>query len=135
MKIAKLVSEERRKNANIYRQFIDNDSSKCLSKMWKLKISLFPKKAQTLPSSKINYQGRLVSHPKELTQLLGEEYGQTRLRKRPTNPKNTEDKKKLEFFLIQLKMKVLAQTITTAFKMHDLEEVLKALKSDKARDP
>ena len=134
VKIARMISEEGRKKANMFQQFTDNDSSKCLSEMWKLKKSLFPKKAQTLPASKINYQGRLVSHPKELTQLLGEEYGQVRLRKRPTHPKNTEGKK-IRMFLIQLKMKMAAQTVTAPFIMNDLEEVLKALKSNKAKDP
>ena len=102
--------------------------------MWELKKSLFPKKAQTLLSSKINYQGQLVSDPKELTNLLGEEYGRVRLRKRPTHPMN-KDCKKLRLLLLQLKMKMSSQRFTPPFKMNDLETVLKSLKSNKARDP
>ena len=134
VEIARIISEEGRHKANMFRKYIDNDSSKCLSEMWKLKKSLFPKKAPTLPSSKINYQGRLVSDPKELTQLLGEEFGQIRLRKRPSHPQNTEGKK-IRMMLIQLKMKIAAKRVTAPFKMHDLEAVLKTLKSNKARDP
>ena len=59
-----------------------------VSEMWKLKQSIFPKKTPTLPSSKINHQGKLISEPSELVELLGMEYGKVRLRKRPIHPKH-----------------------------------------------
>ena len=134
VEIARMLSEEGRHKANMFTKYIDNDSSKCLSEMWKLKKNLFPKKAQTLPSAKINHHGQLISDPKGLTKLIGEEYGQIRLRKRPSHPKNTEGKK-IRMILIQLKMKIAATRVTAPFEMNDLEAVLKTLKSNKARDP
>ena len=47
---------------------------------------LTPKKKPTLPSSKFNHAGKLVSEPKEIVKILGIEYGQKRLRKRPNHP-------------------------------------------------
>ena len=48
--------------------------------MWKLKQSLFPNEAHSLPSSKYNHRGKLVSEPAEMIKLLGREYGKIRLR-------------------------------------------------------
>ena len=81
------------KTSSIPQKYTDSNSSACLSEMWKLKKSLFPKKPSTLPTAKINYQRKLVSEPNELIKLIGEEYGKTWLRKRPTHPLNIEGKK------------------------------------------
>ena len=77
----------------MFNKYTDNSSSICLSEMWKLKKNLFPKRAPTIPSAKMNYQGRIVSERQELTKLMGEEYGKVRLRKRPVHPLNMEGKK------------------------------------------
>ena len=105
VKIAKIISEEGKNSAYMFKNYTDTNNSVCLSEMWKMKKNIFPKKAQTIPSSKINYQGRLVSEPRELTQLLGEEYGKVRLRKRPTHPSNTEGKK-IRNKLLKLKLNI-----------------------------
>ena len=133
-KIAKIISEEGRSKAIMFNKFTDNNMSACLSEMWKMKKSIFPKKTQTLPSSKINYQGRLVSELSELTKLLGEEYGRVRLRKRPSHPLNLEGKK-IRKILLKLKLNLARKRSTKPFEMKDLEDVLKSLKSKKARDP
>ena len=88
VQIAIKISEEGRHKANMFRKYCDKSKSGVLSEMWQLKKKLFPKKASTLPSAKINYQGKIVTEPKELTKLIGEEYGRIRLRKRPCHPKN-----------------------------------------------
>ena len=75
--IAQIVAKEGRNKAKRFEQFSDQN----VREMWKLKKKLFPKKPSPLPSAKINHQGRVVSEPNELTQLLGEEYGKIRLRK------------------------------------------------------
>ena len=92
VKIAKMISEEGRNKAFMFKKYTDISSSQCLSEMWKLKKKKIPKKAQTIPSSKLNYQGKIVSEPKELTELIREEYGKVRLRKRPVHPLNIEGK-------------------------------------------
>ena len=63
-----------------------------MSEMWKIKSKLFPKKASALPSAKLNYQGKVVTEPKELLKLIGEEFGRVRLRKRPVHPSNKRPK-------------------------------------------
>ena len=95
---------------------------------------MYPKKAPTLPSSKIDYHGNLVSEPGALNKLIGEEYGKVRLRKRPTHPLNIEGKK-IRKILLTLKMEVAKNKITAPFAMKDLETVLKTLKANKSRDP
>ena len=59
----------------MFKKFTDISSYGCLSEMWKMKKSVFPKKAHTLPLAKLNYVGRIVSEPQEITKLLSEEYG------------------------------------------------------------
>ena len=132
--IARTISEEGRAKAFMFKKFCDRNQSGVMSEMWKLKKSLFPKKASTLPSAKINYQGKLVTEPTELTKLLGEEYGRVRLRKRPTHPLNTQ-MKSVRQKLIQLKMRIAMKRQTKPFQIEDLETVMKSLKSKKARGP
>ena len=134
VKIAGIISEEGRKKAIMFEKYTDNNTSACLSEMWKMKKALFPRKAQTLPAAKVNYHGRLVSEPNELTKLLGEEYGKVRLRKRPSHPDNVEGKQ-IRKTLLHLKLNLAKGRVTSPFKMEDLEAVLKTLKSKKARDP
>ena len=105
-----------------------------MSEMWKLKKKLFPKKACALPSAKINYRGKIVTEPKELKKLIGEEYGRVRLRKRPTHPLNQEGKQ-IRKLLLKLKLMIASQRKTPPFQMKDLEKVLKSLKHKKARGP
>ena len=95
---------------------------------------MFPKKAPTLPAAKLNFQGRIVSEPKELTHLLGEEYGRVRLRNRPVHQFNTEGKE-IRKVLTKLKLDTAERKGTEPFSMKDLNEILKGLKSNKARDP
>ena len=72
----------------MFKKFMNQGETQPVSEMWKLKQSLFPKKNPTLPSSKFNNRGKLVSERGEIIKLLGMEYGQVRLRKRPVHPKH-----------------------------------------------
>ena len=56
----------------MFRKYCNRNKSGILSEMWNLKKKLFPKKPSTLPSSKIDYRGKLVTESKELTLLIGE---------------------------------------------------------------
>ena len=108
----------------MFEKYTDNNTSACLSEMWKMKKALFLRKAQTLPAAKVNYHGRLVSEPKELTKLLGEEYEKVRLRKRPSHPDNVEGKQ-IRKTLLHLKLNLAKGRVTSPCKMEDLEAVLK----------
>ena len=98
----------------MFKKFTDISSSGCLSEMWKLKESLFLKKALTLPSAKLNHLGRIVSEPGELTKLLGEEYGIFRLRKRPTHPQ-FKWLKTMRSKVLNLKLKISMKSLRKAF--------------------
>ena len=87
--------------------------------MWKLKKSLFPKKALTLPSAKLNHLGRIVSEPGELTKLLGEEYGIFRLRKRPTHPQ-FKCLKTMRSKVLNSKLKMPTKRLTKLFTLKSL---------------
>ena len=114
---------------------MDKGETQPVSEMWKMKKkTLFPKKQRTLPSSKQNHIGKLVSEPKGLVKLLGMEYGEIRLRKRPVHPMHISHKHIREK-LLGIKLNRAAKRNTLDLKMEDLENVLKGLKSNKARDP
>ena len=87
-----------------------------------------------LPSAKVNYKGKLVTEPTELTKLIGEEYGRVRLRNRPSHPMNHRGKE-IRQTLLKLKLLKAKETKTVPFLMKDLEIVLKDLKTQKARGP
>ena len=99
-----------------------------------IKKRLFPKKASMLPSAKVNYKGKLVTEPTELTKLIGEEYGRVRLRTRPSHPMN-HGGKEIRQTLLKLKLLKAKETKTVPFLMKDLEIVLKGLKTQNARGP
>ena len=104
--IAKTITEEGQRKSLMFKQFTNKPNM--MSQMWKLNKKLFPKKASTIPSAKENYIGKIVTQPKKLTQLIGEEYGRVRLRKRPTHPLNIEGKK-IRKDLLKLKLKLESQ--------------------------
>ena len=132
--IAKTISEEGRHKASMFKKYCDRNASGVLAEMWNFKKNMFPKIACTLPSAKINYQGKLVTEPTELTKLIGEEYGRVRLRKRPSHPLNLEGKQTRKT-LLKLKLLIAKQRKTQPFQMKDLESVLRGLKRMKARGP
>ena len=132
--IAKIISEEGRKKSLMFKKFCDRNESGAMSEMWRLKKKLFPKKACALPSAKLDYRGKMITEPKELTKLIGEEYGRVRLRKRPTHPLNLEGKH-IRKKLLKLKLRIASRRKTPQFQMKDLEMVLRSLKNKKARGP
>ena len=66
--IAQTIFKENRAKAFMFKKYMEP--------------ALFTKKKPTLPSSKFNHAGKLVTEPKYLVKLLGMEYGQIRLWKR-----------------------------------------------------
>ena len=120
--IAEMISKEGMKKALMFKKYTDSNTSEAVSQIWKLKKSLFPKKPSTVPAAKLNYQNNIVSHPKELTKLLGEEYGRVRLRKRPTHPLHTKGRSIREKIL-KTKLRLSSQKKTEPFKMEDLDIV------------
>ena len=133
VKIANMIFQENKTKALMFKKYMNQGETQPVSEMWKLKQSIFPKKNPTLPSSKFNRTGKLVSEPRELIKLLAKEYGQVRLRKRPVHPMHTPLRPTRER-LLRLKLSISEKRKTPDFKMEDLDMVLKGLKTNKARD-
>ena len=132
--IAKIIFKEIRAKAFMFKKYMDKGETQPVTEMWKFKKTLFPKKKPTLPSSKHNHIGKLVSEPKELVKLLDVEYGIIKLRKRPIHPLNMSHKHIREK-LINIKLNNAPKTSTPDLNIKDLDYVLKGLKSNKVRDP
>ena len=57
--IAQTIPEEGYSKTIMFRKYTDRNGSGVLSEMWKLKKRMFSRKASMLPSSKMNYRGRV----------------------------------------------------------------------------
>ena len=110
--IATTIFKENRSKALMFKKFMNQGETQPVSEIWKLKQSIFPRKTPTLPSSKVNHRGKLVSEPGEIIKLLGKEYGKVRLRKRPVHPKST---KTYEGEIAQIKIKYFRFKENTRF--------------------
>ena len=130
-KIADIISEEEREKVMKFQKFTNQNGSVNLPEMWKLKKKLWPKKASSIPTAKINHKGKLVPTSEEVKSALKKEYTE-RLRKRPEHPKVSKHYKKKT---IEMKLKSSKENKSTPFEMPELEIVLNKLKVGKARDP
>ena len=101
--------------------------------MWKLKKKLWPKIRETIPTGKLNHQGRLVTGPQDIKNLLAKEYSE-RLRPRPIHPdlKDIDMLKKESF---KVKLEEATKTKSLPWNMQDLDGVLNNISENKSRDP
>ena len=103
-----------------------------IQEVWKKINKLWPKFAPTLPAAKKDHDGKIVSDPKDLKNLLAKEYKE-RLRTRPVryDLKDLEKRKKSIF---QFKMSLAKSKTSEVWTMLDLEGALGDLKNNKSRD-
>ena len=96
--------------------------------MWKLKKELWPKTNESMPTGKINHQGKIVTSPDEIKSLLSKEYGE-RLRDRPAHPdfERIFETKKYSF---RLKMEEANSNKSPDWKISELEDVLDEIKKE-----
>ena len=73
-KISKILAEEERSKSLNFKRFCADYGSVSLSEMWNLKKQLWPKNTESIPTGKINHQGKLVTSPDEIKTLLSKEY-------------------------------------------------------------
>ena len=131
--IAEILAKEEMTKAQKFKQYCAEDGSILVSKMWKLKKHVWPKHRETLPVGKLNHQGRMVSSPTEIKDLLVKEYTE-RLRSRPVHP-DLVDVIKLKEKTFQLKLEHAKANATPDWEMSELENVLKNVDKTKCRDP
>ena len=110
----------------------ETDGSTSFSGVWKITKKLFPKHVKTLPSSKKDSSGRLVSSPEELKNLYINTY-KKRLRYRPAKPE-FEQLRVLKEELFYKRLELVRMRPFQPWGMDQLEKVLKCLKVNKSRD-
>ena len=103
------------------------------SSMWKLRKKLHPTKQMDPPMAKHDKKGNLITAPSSLRLLYLKTY-QNRLQHREMKPEFSE------VFLLKMKLwklryEILKSKKSQAWPLEALENVLKAMKNNKSRDP
>ena len=130
---ANIIEIEERDKAYKFKKFCAKNGSVSVKEMWNLKKKLWPKHKESIPTGKINHFGKLVTGPEEIKALLHKEYKE-RLRPRPIHPnlKHIEEIKNKSF---EVKLEDAKKHKSPDWTMGDLENVLKSVNQNKARDP
>ena len=131
--IAQIILKEEVNKAQQFVTYCNLTGTISLQKMWKLKKELWPKKKASFPVAKISHTGRLISSPKELMQLLKNEY-KDRLRPRPYKS-YLKNHMQVLHEVTKLKLSRAWSNKSPAFSMDELTKGLKDLNKGKARDP
>ena len=131
-----IAIKEAEENRNIivknFKTLSENSENVNLQKMWKLMKKLWPKVNGILPTAKRNHQGKIVTGPTEIKNVLSKEY-KDRLRSRPIRP-DLASMKKRKNVIFKMKMKIAKGRKSPMWTMKDLEKALSDLKSNKSRD-
>ena len=101
-------------------------------KTWRLKKKLAPKNTEEPPTAKMNSDGNLVTEKADLEKLYLSTYIE-RLSPNPI-PEDLKDVVSLKNHLFDLRMNMCSTNFSPEWTMYQLEDVLKNLKNDKARD-
>ena len=70
VKIANTIIDEERLKCHSMKKFCGENGSLNVSEMWKMKKKLWPNKASSLPTAKLNHQGHLVSTGAEINKTM-----------------------------------------------------------------
>ena len=103
-----------------------------IKEMWKLFKKLWPKSGVTVPTAKRNHKGKIVTGPREIRNVLTQEYKE-RLRSRPVRP-DLQNMNKRKNLIFKMKMKLAENNSCKDWTMYDLERALSNLKNNKSRD-
>ena len=123
------------RNKDIVKEYMDKENENephNQLKTWRLKKRLAPKNIPEPPSAKMNHEGQLVTDKAELEKLYLKTYIE-RLKPNPI-PEELEEISDLRSFLFNLRLDICGENVSPDWKMDDLENVLKKLKNNKARD-
>ena len=134
LKLTSFVAEENKKQVyDNFEKLSNTDGTTNNNGIWALKRKLLPKNTKSLPMAKKDLNGKLISSQNELICLYMDTYKQ-RLRHRPI---------KIEYkYLRILKEELFKRRIDLAmtrkskpWKIQQLQNVLRQLKTGKSRDP
>ena len=101
--------------------------------MWKLLKNKYPKSSIAVPVAKKDRQGNKITNHESLKHLYLQTYI-NRLRNR-TIKSSFEEIKERKLELFKMRLKISEGKKSEPWKMKNLEEAIKHLKNDKARDP
>ena len=115
----------RKKILDNFIYFSQNPDRVNLNQIWKVLDKISPKYLSNIPVAKYNHQGKIISSPLEMKQLLSREY-KDRLRTRPVRPDmgNIRERRK---YIFEYYLNLAKQTKTRDFMMNDLEMALSNL--------
>ena len=102
-------------------------------RLWEILKKKFPKSSQAMPVGKKGGKGNLVTNHRELKKLYLKTYTQ-RMRNRPIKDELVE-LKQFKDELFNLRLKLASRKKSEPWTMEDLDNALKGLKKNKARDP
>ena len=99
----------------------------------KRKNSKTSKNKDSIPTGKLNHQGKLVTSPHDLKNLLAKKYIE-RLRPRPIHP-DFEDINIIKKESFKVKLEEASNIKSPPWTMKELEDVLCKINSNKSKDP
>ena len=102
-------------------------------KLWRLMKKKYPKMTPVIPVGKRDRSGNMITNHMGLKHLYLDTY-MHRLRNRPIK-NDFQEIKDLKTELFKLRLKIAQSTHTDPWNMEHLDNALKSLKNDKARDP
>ena len=127
------AEENRNQILKDLKDFSANPENINVNNVWRRLKRICPKNGPTLPIAKKDHQGRLVTGPKDIKNLLATEY-KDRLRSRPIRPDlKTLKARKTKIFEMKLKKSIRQKS--PDWTMAELDQALKDLKRNKSRDP
>ena len=135
--LGKNISEEYRKEILETLKLFGDDTYSIngsgRKQLWGLLKKKYPKTSPAIPVGKRNNKGKIITDHVELKHLYLQTYLR-RLRNRPGND-DLEEIRKFKIALFEIRLKNSEFKKSDPWKMEQLENVLKNLKTEKARDP
>ena len=132
----KIADEEAEANRSIimknFKEISEDPENINLKEMWRSCKKLWPKSGVTVPTAKRNTRGKIVTGPREIRNVLAEEY-KNRLRSRPVRP-DLQNMKNRKQKIFEMKMKLAEENVSLQWNMKDLDLALANLKINKSRD-
>ena len=128
-----LLKKTEKKVFDNFGELSNTDGTTNMNGIWGLKRKMFPKNSESLPISKRNSGGRLISSKKELMTLYLESF-KHQLRHRPIKG-NFVYLKQLKEKLYTQRLEIAKNRKTEPWKLDQLKFVLRSLKMGKSRDP
>ena len=132
--LSKVVGKENHEKIyDTFKTLDQNDGENFVNGIWNIKKKEFPKISASVPSAKVDVNGRMISDPNGIKNLYLETF-QHRLRERPIKAENS-DLFELQQKLVKKRLLITAHNKTPPWSENDVISALKSLKNGKCRDP